>query len=77
MSDHIQIRLFSTLKRFYPDPKKPYPITPGMSVKDILNRLKVPFDDIKLVFINGKKADFQTTLKGGERVGIFPPIGGG
>ena len=31
----------------------------------------------KLIFINSKKGALSSTLQGGERIGIFPPIGGG
>lgn len=77
MTEHIHIRLFSTLNRFETDPDKPYPIIPGMSVKEVLVQLNIPLDDIKLIFVNGKKAGIETCLEGGERVGIFPPVGGG
>jgi molybdopterin converting factor small subunit len=40
-------------------------------------KLKVPLDDVQLIFINGIKAGLSTSLNGGERVGVFPPIGGG
>ena len=31
----------------------------------------------KLVFINGRRATLNTILKDGDRLGVFPPIGGG
>ena len=74
---YIYLTLFSTLNRFNADPNKPYPVDPGIRLKDILMDLKVPLDQVKLIFINGKKADLETPLNGGERVGIFPAIGGG
>jgi molybdopterin converting factor small subunit len=39
--------------------------------------LEIPADQIKLVFVDGAKAKLTTILDGGERVGIFPPVGGG
>ena len=77
MGHHIHLRLFSTLNRFSTDPEKPFPIMPGVILKDVLIGLEVPVDQVKLIFIDGKKACLETPLKGGERVGIFPPIGGG
>ena len=77
MNDLIHINFYSTLKRFTPEPDKPYPIVPGMSIKDVLISLHVPLEDIKLIFVDGKKAGIDTELRGGERIGIFPPIGGG
>jgi molybdopterin converting factor small subunit len=37
----------------------------------------MPREKAKLIFINGVKAELTSTLEGGERVGIFPPVGGG
>jgi molybdopterin converting factor small subunit len=34
-------------------------------------------DQAKLIFINGKKENLESRLYGGERVAIFPPVGGG
>ena len=77
MNNLIHIHFYATLKRYAPDVDEPYPITPGMSVNEVLIRLHVPLDNIQLIFVNGKKASPKTILKGGDRIGIFPPIGGG
>ena len=37
----------------------------------------VLFGIFSILFINGIKANLSTKLSGGERVGIFPPVGGG
>ena len=42
-----------------------------------MKQLGVPEADIKLIFIDGVKGDLTSSLHGGERVGIFPPVGGG
>lgn len=77
MNHFIQLHLFASLKSYIPDPGPSYPIIPGIRVKDILDQLSIPMTEAKLIFVNGAKADLETRLKGGERVGIFPPIGGG
>ena len=43
----------------------------------LLEKLRVPLDQVKLIFVDSKKADMNMKLKGGERVGIFPAVGGG
>jgi molybdopterin converting factor small subunit len=73
----IDLRLFATLAGRTPDNAARYPITPGMPVQALLAQLHVPLSEAKLIFINGIKGDLQTPLHGGERVGIFPPVGGG
>jgi molybdopterin converting factor small subunit len=73
----IDLRLFATLASLTPDNAARYPIAPGMPVEVLLGQLQIPLRDAKLIFINGIKGDLKTPLHGGERVGIFPPVGGG
>jgi len=77
MAVHITINLFATLKKFTPVSSDSYPVKPGITVKTLLEELCVPEDEVKLVFVDGVKHDLATVLKGGERVGIFPAVGGG
>jgi hypothetical protein len=42
-----------------------------------LETIGVPLEKAKLVFINGKVGALDDQLQGGERVGVFPPVGGG
>ena len=74
---YISIKLFATLSRYTPSSPDQYPVLPGTTIRDLLNELGVPENDVKLIFINGIKKDLPSTLHGGERVGIFPPVGGG
>jgi len=77
MSEIIDLRLFATLQKFNPVSPDTFAITPGVTVRDMLEQLGVPIEKAKLIFVNGLKKDLDVTLKGGERVGIFPPVGGG
>lgn len=77
MTVHITLKLFATLSRFSPDSPDNYPIKPGTTIRDLLKQLAVSEDEIKLIFIDGIKGDLTSPLYGGERVGIFPPVGGG
>jgi molybdopterin converting factor small subunit len=77
MAEHITIKLFASLKKFTPVSSDSYPVKPGITVKKLLEELRVPGHEVKLVFIDGVKHDLGTVLKGGERVGIFPAVGGG
>ncbi len=54
-----------------------YSIESGITVGALLMQLDIPKDSIKLVFVDGVRAELATILHGGERVGIFPPVGGG
>jgi len=77
MQTHIQIKLFANLQRFMPASAENYAIETGTSIRKLLQQLDIPEDMAKLIFINGLKAELTTILKGGERIGIFPPVGGG
>ena len=77
MEARIQIKLFATLQRFMPASAENYAIEAGITVGTLLQQLDIPQDMIKLVFIDNVHAELTSILKGGERVGIFPPVGGG
>ncbi len=77
METYISIKLFATLAGYTPASGDKYPVLPGTTVRNLLNELGIPENDAKLIFINGIKGDLTSSLHGGERVGIFPPVGGG
>ena len=73
----IDLNLFATLNKFLPENSQGYEIQENMTVNELITSLEIPPDDVKLIFINGKKKDRSYTLQHGDRVGIFPPVGGG
>jgi molybdopterin converting factor small subunit len=77
MESHIQIKLFASLQKFMPASAENFAIETGITVGALIQQLNIPQDMIKLVFIDNVHAELTSTLKGGERVGIFPPVGGG
>jgi molybdopterin converting factor small subunit len=77
MKSHIQIKLFASLQELTPPFSDEYPIDAGLNIQSLLEQLKIEPERAKLIFVNGVKADLTMTLNGGERVGIFPPVGGG
>lgn len=77
MDTSINLKLFATLADFTPPNAGSYPVTPGITVKDLLEKLNIPLSEVKLIFINNVRAELETIIRGGERIGIFPPVGGG
>jgi len=73
----ITLKLFASLGKFTPDSAHNYPVEPGTSVRDLIAGLKIPEEKAKLIFIDGIKGELDSTLNGGERIGLFPPVGGG
>jgi molybdopterin converting factor small subunit len=74
---HIQIKLFATLSKFTPVAAERFPVAPGTMVQTLLDRLGVPKDQARLMFVNGVLVEPTQALHDGDRVGIFPPVGGG
>ena len=77
MTETIDLRLFATLQKFVPENADAFPISAGSTVRDVLERLHVPVEKAKLIFVNGLKKDLDTVIADGDRVGVFPPVGGG
>lgn len=73
----IEIKLFATLAKYLPENGDDYPIEDGETIRSIVNKLGIPEDDISLMFVNSCRSDLETPLKDKDRVGIFPPVGGG
>jgi len=77
----LKIFLSSTLRKYVPD----YDPTRGVrcivdgerTVTDICKQMNIPAEKIKIIMINGKSKSPDHILKGDERVGLFPPVGGG
>jgi hypothetical protein len=77
MVKQIQLELQTTLKRFLPAAHESYAIEPGIRVRDLLVQLGIPEHEVNLIFINGGLANLDSTINGGERVVLYPPLGGG
>ncbi len=77
MDATVQLKLFASLSRHQPPDPDKVDIDPGETVQNLLERHGVPLEEVKLVFVNGVRKNLDTSLGGGERLGIFPPVGGG
>ncbi len=73
----IELKLFVTLSRFLPENHDAYKIPNGKTVISLMEDLEIPSEQVKLIFINGRKAEPESVLVQGDRVGLFPPVGGG
>ena len=73
----IELKLFVTLSKFLPKTADHYELTEGKTIEDMMIDLGLPSELVKLIFINGKRQDKSYILKANDRVGLFPPVGGG
>jgi molybdopterin converting factor small subunit len=78
----IHLNLFASLTRFLPDPEGAgfsnlVAIEEGTTIETLLDHLKIPREQPKIIFLNGIHAEGTMVLKEGDRLGIFPPLAGG
>lgn len=70
------VKTFATLAAFAPaggEYETPDPLTVG----ELVDRLRIPRKELHLVFVNGLHAELDQVLADGDRVGLFPAVGGG
>ncbi len=74
---NIELNLFASLSQYLPEDKQSYMLNESTNIEKVIQELGIPDDMVKLIFINGKRVERTYILKHGDRLGIFPPIGGG
>lgn len=77
MSHTISLKLFASLAKRAPENADAFPVAPGATVLELVRQLNIPLKEAKLVFINNRRVELDTVIQDGDRVGIFPPVGGG
>ncbi len=78
----IELNLFASLARYAPAKTGSHghlilDAAEGTTIMELLKRLELPIDKIKMVFLNGLHATGDEILRDGDRVGVFPPVAGG
>jgi molybdopterin converting factor small subunit len=72
----VEVRLFATLREgrgkvihaLFEEPACP---------RDVIGSLDIAEKDVAILLINGRDGLMDTLLKEGDKVSIFPPVGGG
>lgn len=52
-------------------------IPPGTPVGRVMAQLGLPEREVTLIMVDGRRREADFALQGNERLGLFPPIGGG
>lgn len=75
----IQVKLYANLVEYSKSKKKEFEIlwSDGITVEKILKDEGISKKITKIIMINGRRQDIDFVLKDGDRVAIFPPVGGG
>ena len=75
------VRLFATLRCHYPDlgigEAMPVELPDGVTVGQLIEHLRLPAGEVKVIFVNGVVRGEEHALSDGDKVGVFPPVGGG
>lgn len=77
MDIHISLRFFASLSKRMPEDHDRFAVSPGTTAGEVLSSLGITEDDAKLVFVNNRRAELTSILEDGDRLGVFPPVGGG
>ena len=77
----VRVFLSSTLRQYIsgydPSEGARFSLNRKTTVSELCKLVDIPEEKIKIVMVNGKSESFDYELQGDERVGLFPPVGGG
>ena len=76
----LEVRLFATLRDVFPKEKRGMDwvtLELGSTLDDLIKYLKIPEDAPLIILVNGRRQIENIELADGDRIGIFPPVGGG
>lgn len=74
----VQVHVYADLRQFTGGaPAVEFDVEPGQTIAGLLERLGIPRERTKIVFVNHRAAEPDRVLEGGERVDLFSAIGGG
>lgn len=77
----LEVRLYSGLENFVENATygKPLAVEVPMdtTVQMLLEKLDIPTEQVFSILVNGIHHNFNDKLSEGDRVALFPPVGGG
>lgn len=77
----VEVRVFSGLESYIPGARfgepMPVEIMEGFTGRMLMEKLKIPEDKVFSFLVNGVHKTPDTILSDGDRVSLFPAVGGG
>jgi len=77
----VRAKLFATLSRHFsgvmPGTPVEVEVSDGAMLVDLVDQLRLPHEEVKMVFVNGRIQPLDYVLRPDDEVGVFPPVGGG
>ncbi|BBD09423.1 MoaD/ThiS family protein [Desulfovibrio ferrophilus] len=73
----IDVKCFATLAKFQPEVSDGYEAKDGATIAELIDVLGIDPAEVKIIFLNGKHSAPEVVIAPGDRVGLFPAVGGG
>jgi molybdopterin synthase sulfur carrier subunit len=77
----VDVRLYGPLREVIPGvalgERMEVELPNGATVGQLVEKLGLPADQVKVVFVNHTVREEGHELEDGDRVAVFPPVGGG
>ncbi len=77
----VTVTLYATLTRYHPEEgsREPFKVElpEGATLEDLYRKVGIEEGEVKKAFIRHKSRPPDHSLEDGDRVGVFPPVGGG
>lgn len=77
----VEVRLYATLRRYAPASSAagvfPVEVPVNYTVAELLNTISIEPTEVHIIMINGVINTPSSTLHEGDRLGLFPAVGGG
>ncbi|MBO8138190.1 MAG: MoaD/ThiS family protein [Desulfotomaculum sp.] len=77
----LEVRLYSGLEKYVQGAKygKPMKVEmpDGTTGRQLLDKLGIPQEQVFSILVNGTHRDRDEVMEDGDRVALFPPVGGG
>jgi molybdopterin converting factor small subunit len=76
----VEVRLYATLRRHVancPCGVFSLEVTEDCTVAELVQGIPIDLTEIHIIMINGVSSTMGSTLHAGDRLGLFPAVGGG
>lgn len=76
----VEVRLYATLRRYVSDSSRgviSIEVPADSTVAQLLEAMNIDLAEVHIIMINGISSTASSTLHEGDRLGLFPAVGGG
>lgn len=76
----VEVRLYATLRRYAPTSPSgviPIEVPVNATVASLLGAMGIELTEVHIIMINGVISTLTSALHEGDRLGVFPAVGGG